>query len=220
MLPPRLKLIYNHVDADIIADIGTDHAHIPIELIKNGKCKKAIASDINEGPAKIAAENIRNENLDIEVRTGAGLTVLKPNEVQQIIIAGMGGKLIVDILKESHDIAINSKMILQPMSGQYDLRKYLVENNFKIVDEDLITEGEKVYNLIVVNPYGTAVRYNNEFEFHLPEFLKNHKYYPELKEKKLREFHKILNGNKKSSSINDEAITYYEEMINICMRGN
>lgn len=219
MLPPRLKLIYDHADSDIIADIGTDHAHIPIKLIKSGKCKKAIASDINEGPAKIAAENIKRENLNIEVRTGPGLTVLNENEVEQIIIAGMGGKLIVDILKESYDIAINSKLILQPMSGQYELRKYLVENNFIITDEDITIEGEKIYNLIKVNPSGISVAYNTEFEFHIPEFLKKHKYYEKLKEKKLREFNKILDGNKKSSTLNRNAIDYYEKMIELCMRG-
>lgn len=215
MLTPRLNLIFEHVSASTVADIGTDHAYIPIELMKKGKCSKIIASDINEGPAKIAEEHIKNNGLDIEVRVGPGITVLEEGEVEQIVIAGMGGKLIVDILKDSYEIAKTSKLILQPMNGQYELRKYLLENGFVITDEDIVTEGIKVYNLIETNPSGVPLRYDKELDLHLPYFLESHKYYPELKAKKIREFNKIMNGHKKSAlNSNAEIIKYYEFLLN------
>lgn len=213
MITPRLELIIKHVSENKIADIGTDHAYIPIELIKRGICKSAIATDISTGPAEIAKEHIKNEGLSIDVRIGGGLAVLKPGEVQQIIIAGMGGKMIVSILEDSPEIAKNTKLILQPMNGQYELRKYLTENNFTVTCEDIAAEGEKVYNLIEVNPHGTPVEYDNELDLHLPSFLKGHDYYPRLKAKKLREFNKILEGNKKAAGENNDVIKYYEELI-------
>lgn len=215
MLNPRLNMIFEHINASTVADVGTDHAYIPIELMKKGKCSKIIASDISKGPAKIAEEHIKNNGLDIEVRVGPGITVLEEGEVEQIVIAGMGGKLIVDILKDSHEIAKSSKLILQPMNGQYELRKYLLENGFVITDEDIVTEGIKVYNLIETNPSGVPLRYETELDLHLPHFLENHKYYPELKAKKIREFNKIMNGHKKSAlNSNAEIIKYYEFLLN------
>ena len=146
-LTPRLKTITDSISqCNIIADIGSDHAYLPIYLVKNKKIKKAIASDINVGPANISRERIKQYGLDdiIDVRVGYGLKVLEPKEANVIIISGMGGLLIINILNESQDIARNSQMlILQPMKDGYQLRKWLVENSFDIVDEEIVKEESK-----------------------------------------------------------------------------
>ena len=213
MITPRTKLIADHVNEKIVADIGTDHAYIPIELIKSGKCTRVIASDIKEGPAETAIRHLKNNNIDAEVRIGPGLTILKSGEVDQIIIAGMGGKMIENILSQSPEIAKTTKLILQPMNAQYELRKYLLDNGYIIEAEDIAVEGFKVYNLFEVVPNGTALVYKSEYDLHLPSFLKNHKYFSALKDKKIREFTKIINGNEKSASRADDVIDRYKDLL-------
>ena len=214
MLTPRLKLIFEKIVGKTVADIGTDHAYIPIELMKSGRCEKVIASDIRKGPAEIAKNHIKNEGLNIEVRLGSGLSVLEPYEADDIIIAGMGGKLICNILDENFETAKNSRLILQPMNGQYELRKYLSEKGIEVEGEDIAVEGFKVYNVIVCSHSGEPLRYNSEMDFHIPSCLKEHKYYDKLKAKKIREFSKIIAGYEKSKDIKDkERLEQYKELL-------
>ncbi len=152
-LTPRLQTIAEKVNkGSIVADIGTDHGYIPIYLIENKYCSKVIAADINEGPLKNAKKQIELNGYEaqIETRLGDGLDVLEPGEVDTIIIAGMGGLLIRDILIANPRITQNvERIILQPMVAQSDLRRWLVNNGFKIVDEQLAMEGHKYYEIIV-----------------------------------------------------------------------
>ena len=104
----------------VVADIGTDHAYLPVWLMQKGLIKAAIAADIAEGPCRAAQTNIGMYGLKdkIEVRRGSGLTVLKPGEADGAVIAGMGGSTIVQILEESPDVAKTLKfLIVQPMAG-------------------------------------------------------------------------------------------------------
>lgn len=215
MLTPRLNLIKNQVKGSSVADIGTDHGFVPIELIKSGICDKAIASDINKGPASIAKANIEKEKLSIDVRVGGGLSILQKGEVQEIIIAGMGGKLISDIIGDHMDIAGSARLILQPMNSQYELRKFLTENGFFVEHEDLALEGFKVYNVIVCGKnVNNRVTYNSELDFHVPGILKSHIYFNHLKEKKIREFSKIINGYKLSKNpVDPEKLMYFENLL-------
>lgn len=128
-LSSRLKAICNMVDhCNCTADIGTDHGYIPIYLVKNNICNRAIASDINKGPIRKAEINIRNEDLQnkIECRLGSGLNTINIGEVQEIIIAGMGGNLIRDIINENINIfkSVNT-LILQPIQNPEVLREYI-----------------------------------------------------------------------------------------------
>ena len=204
MLTPRLELIYEKITGKKAADIGTDHAYIPIELIKSGRCQKVIASDIKPGPAEIAAKNIKNEGLDIEVRLGGGLSVLRTGEVDDIIIAGMGGKLICSILEENMEVAKSARLILQPMNSQWELRKFLLENGFGIESEDLALEGFKVYNVLVCSFGREGIIYKEEIDYHVPSCLMGHKYYKNLLDKKIREFTKIIKGYEKAKEPQDE----------------
>ena len=215
LLTPRLELIKNQVQGSFIADIGTDHGFVPIELIKSGKCKGAIATDINIGPAEIAKANIKKEGLSIEVRVGGGLSVLENGEAEEIIIAGMGGKLISDIIAANIDIAKSARLILQPMNAQYELRKFLTENNFYVEHEDLALEGFKVYNVIICKAEKTnSIEYKSELDFHIPGALRTHIHFKHLKEKKIREFSKILKGYKLSKTpVEQEKIEYLENLL-------
>jgi tRNA (adenine22-N1)-methyltransferase len=151
-LSPRLLAVARLVPkCSVVADIGTDHAYVPIYLVENGIADFVIASDVVEGPAMRAIENIKRHNLSdkIDVRIGNGLEKVKQADV--IIIAGMGGKLICDIISESRPIIDKAQMlILQPMTAIYEVRRYLHINNFTITDEHLAQEDEKVYNIMVV----------------------------------------------------------------------
>ena len=212
MITERLQCILNYVNSEVIADIGTDHAYIPIELVKKNRIKRAIAADINEGPLKIAQKNIKSEGLSdrIETRLGFGISVLEKYEADQIIIAGMGGELIESIIKSDIEIAKGSELLLQPMNNQYELRKFLMYNGFKIIDEDIAVEGFKVYNIMRV-VCGEAEKFERDIDYHLPPYLKSNKLYPILYAKKEREFKKVIGGLERSAKPDTEKLEKYKE---------
>lgn len=211
MITPRLKCIIDHVKKARIADIGTDHAYIPIYLIENNIARHVIASDVRQGPVDIAKSNIEKHNLSdkIEVRLGSGLSVLKSDEADEIIIAGMGGQLITDILKDSIEIAKTCSLVLQPMNDQYKLRKFLIENGFKIIAEDISVEGFKVYNIINAER-GAQKPFENDIEYHLPKYLMKNKHYKQLYDKKHREFKKVVDGLENSRDTDEEKLRLYK----------
>lgn len=151
ILSPRLKKVADMVKYRTVADIGTDHGKIPVYLIKNKIADKVIASDINEGPVNSCKKNVKLHGVAdfVTCRKGSGMTVLKENEADTVIIAGMGGELISNILNESKNLAESTKeFILQPMNGIDKLRRYLYENEFLITDEDLAREDRRIYTVI------------------------------------------------------------------------
>ena len=103
MLSIRMQAVADLVsDGMRIADIGTDHGFVPIALVSAGRCPYAVAADVRRGPLSHAAENIRKYGLSevIETRLSDGLEKIKPGEADSIIIAGMGGMLMIRILEE------------------------------------------------------------------------------------------------------------------------
>lgn len=212
MITPRLQCIIDHTTGKIVADIGTDHAYIPIKLIEDNIAEKVIASDIKEGPVKIAKQNIIKNNLKekIEVRLGDGLSVLGQNEADTIIIAGMGGEMIEKILRDDEDIAKSANMlILQPMNSQYELRKFLINNGYIIVNEDIAVENFKVYNILIVKT-GYQDKFENDIEYHIPKYLCGHKYFKNLYDKKKREFVKVIKGLENSKDVDEEKLDKYK----------
>ncbi|AGB41780.1 putative SAM-dependent methyltransferase [Halobacteroides halobius DSM 5150] len=155
-LSPRLKKIVSLLELPTsIVDIGTDHAYIPIHLAKNTNCSKIIASDCNRAPYQAALEHVRQADVEdkVDVRLGCGLSVLSKSEVQTAIIAGMGGQTIRQIIGDDYDLAQGlDRIVLQPMAGAGSLRKWLVNNNFKIINEALVADNDKFYQIIVVTP--------------------------------------------------------------------
>jgi len=150
----RLKAIADKVPiASNVADIGTDHGFIPVYLIKNHIASRVIATDISPESLDKAKRLIEAEGLTdyIEARVGPGLKTIKAGEVDTVIIAGMGGILIKNILEESPDVLKDIKtLILQPMNLQNELRHWLIENMFTIKDEELVMDNERIYEIMVV----------------------------------------------------------------------
>ena len=138
---------------EVIMDVGTDHGYIPIELIKRNIAEKVIASDINKDPLKKAKLNISLEGLSskIDLRLGGGLEPLKDNEAQGILIAGLGGNLIRDILENDISKVKNiDYLILQPAQNPEVLREYLYSGNYEVIDEDICLDEGKFYELFKV----------------------------------------------------------------------
>lgn len=152
-LTPRLQKIAELVPPNSkVADIGTDHGHISIYLLQSGRAKHIIASDVNKGPLESARKNIAEFGFekDIELRLGSGLEVLQANEVDTVIIAGMGGILISQLLQATPIVTDSiSTFILQPMQAQQELRRFLVSNEYKIIQDILVKEDLRIYEIIV-----------------------------------------------------------------------
>lgn len=150
----RLKTIVNLIDkCEIIADIGTDHGYVPIDVIKKNICNRAIASDINKGPVEKAKINVSMEGMKdkIECRLGSGLTTLKVGEVQGVVIAGMGGNLIRDIILQGYNVFKKLDFaILQPTQNPEVLRKFIFEKGLEIIKEDLCIDEGIYYEIIKV----------------------------------------------------------------------
>ena len=189
-LSPRLKKIVDFVPKNsIVADIGTDHGYVPKHLVDEGISKRVIATDISKGSLQKTIDYIREENLeeDIQARLGDGLEPIKPFEVDTAIVAGMGGILITEILTRSMTTAksINT-LILQPMVGSVELRRFLHESGFMIVDEDLVREGDKYYEVIVAKC--GLQKFANDLSYEISPVLleKNNPLTRELIENRLR----------------------------------
>lgn len=152
-LSKRLQAIADFVpQGAITADIGTDHALLPMALIKTGRCPYVIASDLNKGPYEAARKQLEAEPFgrQIDLRFGDGLNVLNPGEVNCIVIAGMGGEAISTILEARPDVlAPVELLILQPMTDSDKLRVWLVKHGWTVVNEQLIEEDERIYEIIV-----------------------------------------------------------------------
>ncbi|MHB1393316.1 MAG: tRNA (adenine(22)-N(1))-methyltransferase [Clostridia bacterium] len=156
ILTPRLKIIADSIQGfETVADIGSDHAYIPIYLVKNGRVKSAIATDINRGPVEISKRGLKSHKVEglVSVRHGNGLEVISQGEAEVIVIAGMGGILIRDILDKDAKVAESAKLlILQPMRDSDKVRRWLLAHGFDIIDEELVKEQDKIYEVIWANP--------------------------------------------------------------------
>lgn len=148
----RLKLIAGFVtEGYVVADIGTDHGYIPIWLFKAGRVPRGIAMDIGKGPLKRAEENIKLYGYEdkIETRLSDGLKELKENEADSVVIAGMGGSLIVSILENGKSVLDTVKeLILSPHTEIQLVRHYLIENGYDIVKEEMVYDMGKYYTVM------------------------------------------------------------------------
>lgn len=154
------KRIYALADAidkgETAADIGTDHGYVPMLLIKNAVSPHVIMSDISEGSLAKAVETFRLCGLDADpddFRTGDGLETIAPGEVDAVIIAGLGGHTIADILTADIDKSMSfKKLVLQPRKHSGNLRYALYTNGWDITDEILVPEGKFVCEIICAVP--------------------------------------------------------------------
>lgn len=137
--------------SESVADIGTDHALLPIHIVKKGIAKRVIACDIATGPLEVAKKNIEKYNLseNIELRLADGLKGLREKECDQITILGMGGETIAGIIEDTPWVKkTDVSLILQPMSCDDRLRSYLCEKGFNIVTEKAVFSQGRIYTVI------------------------------------------------------------------------
>ena len=144
-------------NGNVLADVGTDHGYVPIMLVHRGFIPSAIAMDVNEGPLQRARENIIANQLQekIDTRLSDGVSALSDGEVESIVIAGMGGELTIRILTEGESVCRSVKeLILQPQSELYEVRTFLWENGYQLLQEDMVKEDGKYYPMMKVKPTG------------------------------------------------------------------
>lgn len=151
-LDKRLQAVASFVpQGAAFADIGTDHAYLPVWLLEKGIIASAVAGDIAAGPCQAARTTVAMHGAAaaISVRQGSGLAVLKPGEVDCIAICGMGGSTISSILAADMPIALSvRRLILQPMAGAAALRRWLVNKGWHIIHEELVEDEPHFYEII------------------------------------------------------------------------
>uniref|UniRef100_UPI000AFEBE17 class I SAM-dependent methyltransferase n=1 Tax=Clostridium sp. NkU-1 TaxID=1095009 RepID=UPI000AFEBE17 len=154
-LSKRLETIASFVpEGSRIADIGTDHGYIPIHLVQEGKAKHAIAMDVREGPLLRAQAHIQEAGLQtqVEVRLSDGLLKLEENEADCVVIAGMGGELMIHILEAGRDLWESIPYwVLSPHSELDKVRRFLEEQEFFIERETMIKEEGKYYTVMGIS---------------------------------------------------------------------
>ncbi|HIE8444517.1 TPA: tRNA (adenine(22)-N(1))-methyltransferase [Clostridioides difficile] len=208
-LTDRLLKIASLVsDGKKIADIGTDHGYIPVYLLKEGKVAFAVLADVNKGPLDNAhKEVIQNNLLDkVDLRLGSGIEILEIGEVEEVIIAGMGGILISELLEAKKEVAHNvEKLILQPMQAQEELRYYLLNNGYEILEEVLVREDFRIYEIIVAKYTGKNTIIEDEIYYEVGIKLLENKdsLFNDFIEKKIKTYSSIVN---KLEGKNGEAI--------------
>ena len=153
-LGDRLQAVADFVpQGSRVADIGTDHGYLAVELVKSGKAKFVVASDKNTGPYEAAVRTVRENGLAdnvSSVRLGDGLKSLRPGEVDTVCIAGMGGALMVEILEGSPDVVETlDALILQPQSAAPELRRWIYRKHWHIEDESLVLDDGRIYEIIM-----------------------------------------------------------------------
>ena len=151
-ITPRLAEIASlvHPGASVI-DVGSDHAYVPFFLLREKKATCALATDVHDGPLQRALSNIRQFGLEdkIRVQKANGLLGVNTDPFDTVIIAGMGGMLIADILSHA-GILPEKHLILQPMTAIPELRYFLCTNGFRIVRERIVQEEDKLYVVMEV----------------------------------------------------------------------
>jgi tRNA (adenine22-N1)-methyltransferase len=152
-LSNRLEAVANNIPQGArLADIGSDHAYLPCNVVKKGIVPGAIAGEVAEGPYHSALEQVQSENLtaEISVRKGDGLDVIQPGEVDCITIAGMGGTLISNILDRGiTKLDGVTRLVLQPNVGSFAVRSWLVDNGWELMKEEILKEDGKIYEILV-----------------------------------------------------------------------
>ena len=159
-----------------VADIGTDHAYLPTTLILSGKIPSAVAADLRKGPLENALETVRSNHIEdrVQLRLSDGLKCVSPDDADDIVIAGIGGILISEILTAAEWVKNEKyKLILQPQSHDEDVRRYLFVNGFNITDETVCFEDGKIY-ICIGAVYTGSITSHSEAEIMFGSLLTRH----------------------------------------------
>ncbi|MGY4690334.1 tRNA (adenine(22)-N(1))-methyltransferase [Salibacterium sp. K-3] len=176
ILSERLRTVAEKIPAgSVIADIGTDHGAIPIYAVKHNLAPHAVASDVNTGPLAAAQTNVEKEQLEhrIHIRSGNGLHVLREEDnVDTVIISGMGGSLITSILEDGKAWTEGLRcLILQPNLGAVEIRRWFINNNWVLKSEDILEENNKIYEILTAVPGDPHLPYSSSLDAKEAELL-------------------------------------------------
>lgn len=168
-LTERLQLVADCLEpCECFADIGTDHAYLPVWMLQNGRARYAIAADINPNPLKNARNTLAQYGFaeQIELRLSDGLQNIDAWEVGAIAVAGMGGNQIADMIASTPWLQKEEiQLVLQPMTHFEDVRRALRENGFSVLREETVAEGERVYLVLSARYSGESSSYPEWYDY-------------------------------------------------------
>lgn len=178
-LSNRLATVASYVPkGSRLADIGTDHAYLPVNLLKRGLIAGGVAGEVVRGPFENAAHEIQREGLTdrLTARLANGLKAIEPaDQIDTVVIAGMGGTLITQILTQDFDrLAGVNRLILQPNVGEMVVRRFLMTHGFQLVTEEILAEDGHTYEVLVADRAEQPVIYNDEDLRFGPYLLREH----------------------------------------------
>ncbi|MBM7838112.1 tRNA (adenine22-N1)-methyltransferase [Alkalihalobacillus xiaoxiensis] len=222
-LSTRLERVADYLKGfQTIADIGSDHAYLPCYLALNNKMVKAIAGEVNDGPYQSAQAQVVKSGLSeqVQVRKGNGLAVIgDQDQIEAVAVAGMGGPLIASILEDGKEKLNGIKrLVLQPNIAAHTIRIWLVKNGFTLVDEIMIKEDDKIYEILVAEPVVHPPTYTAA-DVLLGPILRD-KQGSAFKEKWEREVHsweQVLNQLQKGKASKEKEIKHQELMQKISL---
>lgn len=170
ILGERLQLCASMVrPGATLADIGTDHAYLPIWLAKQGLISRAIAADVKLGPLQKAQRNIQRYHVQniVSARLSDGLNEIFATEAEDIVIAGMGGELMIQLIADAPWLKSEQKhLILQPMTSAERLREFLAQQGFAVLKEQAVIEDGRVYSVLLIQ-YSTEKIHVDELYPHI-----------------------------------------------------
>ena len=212
----RLQLISEHINSKGFIDVGTDHGYLPIFMAENGYHGNIFASDVNEDPLNKAIRNAKDAGVSdkIDFFLCDGLEKCPRDVIDTIVIAGMGGDMIVKILDEGYwCMSPNYKLILQPMSKAEILRYWLVYNEFEINHELQIEENGTIYQIIVAT-FGGKTKLNDA-ELYIGRFnlARNKELYLREHKALYNRFFRTVNEIKSGDKIPEYRLKLFEQIL-------
>jgi len=153
-LDARLSAVARRVPpGHVVADIGTDHALLPIHLLSAGIARRAIGTDVSPGALTAARRNRARYGFPVDLRLGYGLEPLAPGEADILVLAGMGGQTVAEVLGEGLVVVSALElMVVQPQKDLAQFRRWAGETGFACLAEDIIQDNRRLYNVLVLAP--------------------------------------------------------------------
>ena len=204
-----------------VCDVGSDHAYLPVYLIQNDQISCAIAGEVVEGPYLSAKQTVRDYRMEnrIEVRLGDGLQILsKEDDITAVTICGMGGELISRILEAGYNgghLNGRERLILQPNVAEHFVREWLMNHSYHIVEETVVEDNHRLYEIIVAEPVDKRVEYTELELKYGPILLKESSELSIAKWNRMNRKNKeILEQLQKSKTPQHEKIEQFEKAFN------
>lgn len=225
-LSERLQAVVNLVTKGAkIADIGCDHAYLSIYMVEQNLVSKVIAMDVNKGPLERAKKNIKRCHLEqqIDTRLSDGLQALEPGEVDTLLIAGMGGALMQRILTGKKEVLAQIKeLVLQPQSEVRDIRIFLEDLGFCIIEEDMVIDDGKYYVMLKARKEPNSCEEKKEVYYRYGKYLleRKHSILEEYLRREYENLEKIYQKLEKyASPDNEKRKDIIKENMAFCREG-